>query len=189
MKTRQLTAPLLLIAALAFGNQVNAQTVSGATAEKISDSNQMSRIEKEVNGKIYQLSLSVGKVTGLSIDGKKIPESQWEAHRSEINLLKTQIKEDKLQAEKDQIQANADKAQADKDKVQAENDKIQGEKDKVQANKDKFQAEADKKQAFLDKKQAEKDRAQANLDKVQAEKDKKLQNRIKRCWRILLKIW
>lgn len=125
------------------------------------------------NDTLYNIVLSGGKVTSLSVNGHQVPADSFYVYDGLINRMKAQIERDKQQAVRDREQAVRDKAQAERDMQQASRDKQQAERDAERAAKDKQQAERDAAQAMKDKVQAEQDMQQAARDKVQAEKDKR----------------
>lgn len=146
------------------------------------------------DGKKYVIKTENEKISELTIDDKKMPESSFGAYELVVKKVMTQLKVDRAQAEKDLVQAEIDRKQSEKDLEQAELDKIQAEKDMVNAEVDKKLAEEEliiamknreevlevkrlmeqeKKQADADYQQAIKDKKQAMRDKVQAETDAK----------------
>lgn len=148
---------------------------------------------REANGKTYVLKRVDGKVKEMSIDGQKVPESEFGNYAEMVNKIDAEIKADmeqaeldREQAERDRAQAARDREQAERDREQAELDRAQGERDRENAKLDMEQAERDREQAekdreqskrdieqsIRDREQAEKDRAQAVLDRQQAEKDR-----------------
>jgi chromosome segregation ATPase len=144
-----------------------------------SSNNDDSFINMTEDGHSYKIRLNGTTVREMEIDGKKIPESEFNKYDALIKKILKQMEEDRKQAESDRKQAEKDREQADKDRAQAELDRKQAEKDRVQADEDRKQAELDRVQADKDRlsaeedrKQAEKDRAQAELDRKQAEKDR-----------------
>ncbi|NUO00232.1 MAG: hypothetical protein HUU01_06405 [Saprospiraceae bacterium] len=155
---------------------------------------------REANGKTYVLKRIGKNIKELSVDGQKVPESEFGNYAEMISKIDAEIKadmeqaaldreqaaRDREQAERDRAQAELDRAQADRDReqaqldmeqaerdrVQAELDRVQGDRDREQAEKDRVQAKRDFEQAMRDREQAEKDRAQAIRDREQAEKDR-----------------
>lgn len=161
----------------------------------ISYGNEDSYINMKEDGHTYKIRFKGNTVKEMEVDGKIIPESdfnkydafikriwkQMEEDRRQAELDRKQAEKDREQAEKDLAQAALDRKQADKDRIQADVDRKQAEKDRAQAEKDRLSAEGDRKQAEkdraqaeLDRIQAEKDRAQAEIDRKQAEEDRKL---------------
>jgi len=157
-----------------------AQKTGENSGTRISSSNNDdSYINMTEDGHSYKIRLNGARVLEMEIDGKKIPESDFNKYDALIKKILKQMEEDRKQAELDRKQAEKDRVQADKDRAQAELDRKQAEKDRVQAGEDRKQAERDRAQADKDRisaegdrKQAEKDRAQAELDRKQAEKDR-----------------
>lgn len=153
------------------------------------------------DGKKHVIKTENEKISELTIDDKKMPESSFGTYELIVKKIMMQLKVDRAQAEKDRAQAEIDRKQAEKDLEQAELDKIQAEKDMVNAEvdkklaeeeliiamknkeevlqvkrlmeQDKKQAEADYQQAVMDKKQAMRDKVQAEADAKQALLDKK----------------
>jgi beta-lactamase regulating signal transducer with metallopeptidase domain len=134
---------------------------------------------REANGKTYVLKRVDGKVKEMSIDGQKVPESEFGNYAEMVNKIDAEIKADMEQAELDREQAERDREQAELDRAQGERDREnakldmeQAERDREQAEKDREQSKRDIEQSIRDREQAEKDRAQAVLDRQQAEKDR-----------------
>ena len=115
---------------------------------------------------LYNIVLSGGNVTSLSVNGRQVPADSFYVYDGLIKRMKAQMERDKEQAARDREQAVRDKAQAERDAAQAARDKAQAERDMLQAVKDKRQAEQDMQQAAHDKVQAEKDKRQAEEDKA-----------------------
>lgn len=155
--------------------------------------NEDSYINMKEDGHTYKIRFKGNTVSEMEVDGKIIPEQDFNKYDAFVKRVLKQMEEDRrqaaldrkqaekdreqadkdrLQAEKDREQAEKDRAQADKDRLSAGGDRKQGEKDRAQAEKDRAQAEKDRLSAEGDRKQAEKDRAQAELDRKQAEKDR-----------------
>jgi hypothetical protein len=173
-----------------------AQKTTTVSESRISSSvNDESFINMTEDGHSYKMRLKGNTVIEMEVDGKKIPESdfnkydalvkkilkQMEEDRKQAELDRKQAEKDRVQAGKDRAQAELDRKQAEKDREQSNEDRKQSEKDRVQADKDRLNAEEDRKQAEkdraqaeLDRKEAEKDRAQAEIDRKQAEEDRKL---------------
>ncbi len=141
---------------------------------------------REASGKTYVVKRVDGKVKEMSIDGQKVPESEFGNYAEMVNKIDAEIKADMEQAERDRAQAKLDMEQAERDRAQAKLDMEQAERDREQAKLDMVEAERDREQAKLDveqakrdveqsirdREQAEKDRAQSVLDREQAEKDR-----------------
>jgi hypothetical protein len=173
-----------------------AQKTGRTTETRISSSgDDESFINMTEDGHSYKIRLKRNTVIEMEVDGKKIPESdfnkydalvkrilkQMEEDRKQAELDRKQAEKDREQAGKDRAQAELDRKQAEKDRETASEDRKQAEKDRAQADKDRLRSEEDRKQAEkdrvqaeLDRKQAEKDRAQAEIDRKQAEEDRKL---------------
>lgn len=159
-----------------------AQKAEKNSGTRISSStNNDSYINMTEDGHSYKIRLNGTRVLEMEVDGKKIPESDFNKYDALIKKVLKQMEEDRKQAELDRKQAEKDREQADKDRAQAELDRKQAERDRAQADKDRISAEGDRKQAEkdraqaeLDRKQAEKDRAQAEIDRKQAEEDRKV---------------
>jgi len=139
---------------------------------------------REESGKTYIVKRVDGKVKEMSIDGQKVPESEFGNYAEMVNKIDAEIKADMEQAERDRAQAELDRAQGERDREQGELDRAQGERDREQGELDRAQGERDREQAKLDmeeaerdREQAEKDRAQAILDREQAEKDREQSKR------------
>lgn len=127
---------------------------------------------REANGKTYVLKRVDGKVKEMSIDGQKVPESEFGNYAEMVNKIDAEIKADMEQAERDREQAQLDREQAERDRAQAELDREQAERDRENAKLDMEQAERDREQAKLDVEQAKRDVEQAARDREQAEKDR-----------------
>ena len=100
---------------------------------------------------LYNIVLSGGNVTSLSVNGRQVPADSFYVYDGLIKRMKAQMERDKEQAARDREQAVRDKAQAERDMLQAVKDKRQAEQDMQQAAHDKVQAEKDKRQAEEDK--------------------------------------
>ena len=157
-----------------------AQKTGTISETRISSSgNDESFINMTEDGHSYKIRLKGNTVIEMEVDGKKIPESDFNKYDAMVKRILKQMEEDRKQAEldrkqaeKDRVQAGKDRAQAELDRKQAEKDREQADADRKQSEKDKAQAEKDREHANEDRKQAEKDRAQAELDRKQAEKDR-----------------
>lgn len=132
---------------------------------------------QEASGKTYVVKRVDGKVKEMSIDGQKVPESEFGNYAEMVNKIDAEIRADMEQAERDREQAQLDREQAERDRAQAELDREQAERDREQAKLDVEQAKRDIEQSIRDREQAEKDRAQAILDRQQAEKDREQSKR------------
>jgi hypothetical protein len=149
------------------------------TDSRISYGNDDSYINMKEDGHTYKIRFKGNTVREMEVDGKIIPESDFNKYDAFIKRVLQQMEEDRRQAALDRKQAEKDRQQADKDRAQAALDRQQADKDRIQADADRKQAERDRAQAEKDRlsaegdmKQAEKDRAQAELDRKQAEKDR-----------------
>jgi colicin import membrane protein len=181
MKTTYLKALVWLLGATIATNTAHAQAPAKATAEyslnnsydemHTSQGKTVEHIQTHWNDKTYTIAMVNNKVTALTIDGEKVPASQWGQYDKMIAEIREQIKKDKKQANLDRIQAKRDEVQANTDRKQAERDQAQAKIDQVQAIKEQDDARLDQEQAAKDQLQAEKDQRQAKLDQEQAEKD------------------
>jgi membrane protein involved in colicin uptake len=123
-----------------------AQKTEKNSGTRISSSNNDdSFINMTEDGHSYKIRLNGTNVREMEIDGKKIPESEFNKYDALIKRILKQMEEDRKQAELDRKQAEKDREQADKDRVQAELDRQQAEKDRAQAEIDRKQAEEDRK--------------------------------------------
>lgn len=151
-----------------------AQKTTTVSESRISSSvNDESFINMTEDGHSYKMRLKGNTVIEMEVDGKKIPESDFNKYDALVKKILKQMEEDRKQAELDRKQAEKDRVQADKDREQAELDRKQAEKDREQSNEDRKQAEKDRAQADNDRKQSEKDRVQADKDRLNAEEDRK----------------
>jgi len=121
--------------------------------------------------KYYEMKLVAGKMTSFSVDGEKIPSTDWGKYTEVIAEIKAQIKRDKEQAKRDEAQAKIDQEQASRDRVEAKRDMEQAAKDQEQAKHEQEQAVQDQLQARRDQEQAKKDQEQAVQDQEQAKRD------------------
>lgn len=142
------------------------------TDSRTSYVNDDSYINMKEDGHTYKIRLKGNTVREMEVDGKMIPESDFNKYDAFIKKVLKQMEEDRRQAEKDRQQAEKDRAQAALDRKQADKDRLQADADRIQSERDRAQAEKDRLSAQGDMKQAEKDRAQAELDRKQAEKDR-----------------
>ncbi len=127
---------------------------------------------RESSGKTYVVKRVDGKVKEMSIDGQKVPESEFGNYAEMVNKIDAEIKADMEQAAFDAAQATRDRAQAAFDAAQATLDREQAERDREQAKLDMVEAERDREQAKLDVAQAKRDVEQSIRDREQAEKDR-----------------
>jgi colicin import membrane protein len=178
---------VLFLAAVASAVSINAQETDTGRynnydiIKKDASGKSKESIQSFNNGKQYRFDLINDKVTDLYVDGVKIPADKYAEYSGVINLIREQIKLDRIQAQKDQAQAKLDQKQALKDQEQARKDQANAKLDQEQAMKDQAQAKLDQEQAMkdqaqakIDQEQAEKDQAQAKIDQKQAEEDQRL---------------
>jgi len=126
---------------------------------------------RETSGKTYILKRVDGKVKEMTIDGQKVPESEFGNYAEMVSKIDAEIKADRAQAEQDRAQAKLDREQAERDRAQAKLDVEQAERDREQAKLDVEQAKRDVEQSKRDIEQAARDREQAEIDREQAKRD------------------
>lgn len=122
-------------------------------------------------GRYYEILLVNNKMTGLYVEGEKIPAEKWGAYSKTIAAIREQVRKDRIQASKDQEQAWRDQRQAMLDEQQAKKDQEQAARDQEQAKRDQEQAQRDELQAKKEQEDAQRDQAQARLDQEQAGRD------------------
>ncbi|MXV15812.1 hypothetical protein [Hufsiella ginkgonis] len=180
MKTTTILNGLLMLSMLAMSINLCAQSSTEKIELRESAHGKVSaRISKKLGGKDFELNLSGEKVTALSVDGKAVPESGWDAYASEISELKTQLKKNEQRAKTEKARSVGDqkkslvekertlnvKSQTLAAKSAAEQMKIKAEKDKNLAGKDRAKADAAKVIADGDRLKAEKDHEAAETDR------------------------
>jgi len=194
MKTNYLKIGILLITTIGITSAAKAQKNDSLKqiyyADRYSNydhiENTGGRLKEHIRtnwkNKVYEMTLVNNTMTGLYVEGEKIPAANWGKYSTVIAAIREQIRKDRIQAKKDQAQARLDQIQAGKDQEQARRDQQQAEKDQVQARLDQKQAERDQEEARKDQaqaneeakrdqEQARKDQAQAKLDQEQAQRD------------------
>jgi hypothetical protein len=130
-------------------------TVNGKKVEEI---------KMNHHDKIYKAEFVNEKMTALSIDGEKIPESEWPAHADAITAIRIQIKQNEEQAKENAKQAvrNAEQAKANE---------VQEKRNDEQARLNEIQAKKNAGQDVRNDEQAKRNDEQAKLNEVQAKKN------------------
>jgi len=212
MKTNYLNGSICLIAMLFMALASGAQTKpSVKTAYNISSYNtydrtlneqgkQIERIQIDWNGRTYKLELVNDKLTGLFVDGEKIPAGDWDKYNDVISAVREQIKQNRIQASKNQeqarlnqIQAVKNQEQAGRNQEQARLNQLQQEKNQQQAVKNQEQAVRNQEQARLNQIQEEKNQGQAvrnqeqaRLNQLQAKKNQEQAEENQRMMKLLI---
>jgi colicin import membrane protein len=197
---------ITLLAAFAFAAlQAGAQTKSGsepAATREIHNSydrvhsengKQVEEMEIWTHDRLYKAKLVNDQLTALSIDGKDIPESDWNKYSDDIAAIKEQIKQNRIQAKKNEEQARLNEIQAKKNQEQEKLNEIQAKKNeeqaarneeqgkmnRIQEEKNAEQAIRNKEQDKRNEEQAQKNAEQAKLNQTQQEKDREQVDRNK----------
>jgi len=190
---------ITLLAALAFAAlQAGAQTKSTSESvntrkvhnsyDRVTNENgkQVEEMEIWVHDRLYKANLVNDQLTALSIDGKDIPESDWNKYSDAIAAIKEQIKQNRIQAKKNEEQARLNEIHAKKNQEQERLNEIQAKKNeeqaarngeqaklnRVQEEKNAEQAIRNKEQDKRNEEQAQKNEEQAKLNQTKQEKDK-----------------
>ena len=151
---------LLIAVVLLLSTASMAQNVSRST------------IRTNNNGKSVEMTLQDDKLTSLTIDGNKIPSSEWKKYDELVSSTIANVKVDNARAQKDSERAAKDQLAAAKDRENAAADMKNAREDLRSAEQDRVRASADQVRATQDRARAKDDTARAAQDRTHAVKDK-----------------
>ena len=185
MKTNYIKCSILLLAALCITVASKAQTSvsdGGRPAVKQSHENydvshtdnqgrHIETMQIDEDDKVIKAEFVDNKMTGLSINGQKIAEADWDKYSEDIAEIREQIKLNKEQAKRNEAQAKLNEIQAQKNQEQARLNELQEKKNEIQAQKNQEQVRLNQLQAGKDQEQAERNQEQARLNQLQEKRN------------------
>jgi colicin import membrane protein len=185
MKTNYIKCSILLLAALCFTITSRAQTVvhdSGSSGAKQTHENydvnhtddqghHVETMQIDQDDKVIKAAFVDDKMTGLSINGQKIAEADWDKYSGDIAKIREQIKLNKEQAKRNEAQAKLNELQAKKNEEQARLNELQVKENEIQAQKNQEQVRVNQLQAGKDQEQAERNQEQARRNQLQEKRN------------------
>ena len=144
---------LLIAVVLLLSTASMAQNVSRST------------IRTNNNGKSVEMTLQDDKLTSLTIDGNKIPSSEWKKYDELVSSTIANVKVDNARAQKDSERAAKDQLAAAKDRENAAADMKNAREDLRSAEQDRVRASADQVRAAQDRARAKDDTERAAVER------------------------
>ena len=144
---------LLIAVVLLFSTASMAQNVSRST------------IRTNNNGKSVEMTLQDDKLTSLTIDGNKIPSSEWKKYDELVSTTIANVKADNARAQKDSERAAKDQLAAAKDRENAAADMKNAREDLRSAEQDRVRSSADQVRAAQDRARAKDDTERAAVER------------------------
>ena len=128
------------------------------------------RIKVSQGGKAYQFELLNNKITSLTIDGNRIPTSQWSNYDSVIDQIRKELRSDIIQANKNQEQAKLSQQNAIQARAHALNNRRSATVNQGNASIDEQSAKINQQHALKNQTQAALNQKKALLNRENAKK-------------------
>jgi len=137
--------------------------------------NRIEDIKTEYDDKIYKVEYVNEKLTSLSVDGVKIPESDWSKYSEATAHIREEMREmakrNAEQAKRNAEQAVRNEEQAKRNAEQVTRNQEQAKRNDEQAKINAEQQKRNAEQAVRNQEQAKRDAEQVGLNEIQAKKN------------------
>lgn len=185
MKTKSIGLIGILLAAMTVSAQTNKRAKTAYDDDRYNNydhvhtvnGKRVEEIKMNHHNKIYKAEFVNDKMTSLSIDSQKIPESEWPAHTEATTTIRMQIKLNEDQAKVNTKQAIRNAEQVSVDEQQENRNEDQARLNEIQAKKNAEQHERNDEQAKRNAELAKRNEVQAKRNAEKEVRNKERENR------------
>ena len=137
----------------------------------ITNGKRLEHIQMEWKNKTYKMELADNKMTGLYVDGEKIPSADWGKYSEVISAIREQIRRNQEQAKRNEEQAVRNEIQAKRNEEQVQRNEIQAKRDQEQAERNEERVKLNEEQHVHNDEQAKRNEEQAARNQEQAKRN------------------